>query len=317
MTVIETVLGYLPHHRKQTPSGWFKFNGVCCENNGHTKDRRGRAGVIQNADGVSYHCFNCGFKASYQIGRHLTRKMRQLLSWLGADDSTISKLAFEALKIQETQEVEKKFFFPTFPDKTLPRDCVHVSDAPQDIQDYVAQRGFTGIDTATFLWSPEYQDRLIIPFLYEDRIVGWTGRKVNDGKPKYLSDQTPNYVFNTQAQQQDWIYTIVVEGPLDALSIDGVALLGAEISDGQAAVISRLMTTPVLVADRDKDGLRTIEQAIEKNWNVSFPPWPDDCKDANDAMRKFGKLATVRSILAHRESNPVKIKLQSKSWNKG
>lgn len=317
MTVIETVLSYLPHRRKQTPSGWTKFNAVCCEHNGHTKDRRERAGLIQNADGVSYHCFNCGFKASYQIGRHLTRKMRQLMGWMGIDDSTISKLALEALKMQEVQEIEKKTFIPVFPDKDLPKDSVHITEAPEEIQAYIAQRGFLDLSTTSFLWSPEFQDRVIVPFIYEDRIVGWTGRKITEGKPKYLSDQTPGFVFNIPAQQRDWIYTIVVEGPMDALSIDGVAILGAEISEGQAMVINKLMTKPIVVPDRDKDGARTIEQAVDLGWAVSLPPWPDDCKDANDAMRRFGKLATIASIIRSQESNPIKIKLQTKAWTKG
>ena len=77
------------------------------------------------------------------------------------------------------------------------------------------------------------------------------------------------------------------------------------------------MTKPIVVPDRDKDGARTIEQAVDLGWAVSLPPWPDDCKDANDAMRRFGKLATIASIIRSQESNPIKIKLQTKAWTKG
>ena len=273
--------------------------------------------MIQNADGVSYHCFNCGFKASYQIGRHLSRKMRQLLSWLGVDDSTISKLALEALKFEQVQETKDRATVTVFPDKPLPKDCQHITDAPEEVQEYITKRGFEDLTQTMFLWSPEYADRVVIPFLYGQRIVGWTARKVNDGKPKYLSDQTPGYVFNLDQQQHDWKYTVVTEGPMDALSVDGVAILGADISEAQAAMIKRLMTTVIVVADRDKDGGRTIAQAIDNGWAVSFPLWADDCKDANDAVLRYGKLATVASIIKHMESNPVKIKLQTKAWIKG
>ena len=65
--VAETVLTYLPPKRKTTPSGWTSFNAPRCHHNGHTADKRQRGGLISNADGgVSYHCFNCGFKASWQ-----------------------------------------------------------------------------------------------------------------------------------------------------------------------------------------------------------------------------------------------------------
>ena len=71
MSVVnDTVLTYLPSKRKQTPSGWLSFNATCCHHNGHAADTRGRGGLISNPDGgVSYHCFNCGFKASWQPGR--------------------------------------------------------------------------------------------------------------------------------------------------------------------------------------------------------------------------------------------------------
>ena len=63
--VNETVLTYLPAKRKTTPSGWTSFNAPCCQHNGTSADTRQRGGLISNADGgVSYHCFNCGFKAA-------------------------------------------------------------------------------------------------------------------------------------------------------------------------------------------------------------------------------------------------------------
>jgi len=86
--VADTVLAYLPAKKKQTPSGWIAFNAVCCHHNGTSQDRRQRGGLISNADGgVSYHCFNCGYKASWQPGRNLSYKMRKLFTWLGVPDS--------------------------------------------------------------------------------------------------------------------------------------------------------------------------------------------------------------------------------------
>ena len=45
------------------------------------------------------------------------------------------------------------------------------------------------VEDTEYYWSPSlgYRDRLIIPFYYENRIVGWTARTVtSDKKPKYL-----------------------------------------------------------------------------------------------------------------------------------
>jgi len=77
--VAETVLTYIPPKRKKTPSGWISFNAPCCQHNGQTVDTRQRGGIIQEGENISYHCFNCGFKASWQPGRNLSYKFRNLL----------------------------------------------------------------------------------------------------------------------------------------------------------------------------------------------------------------------------------------------
>ena len=321
MSIVDAIYSYLPAKRKQTPSGWTKFNAVCCSHNGNTPDTRARGGMIRNADGVSYHCFNCGYKASYVAGRHLTRKMRHLLSWLGAPDDVISKLSLEALKIESDQKELEAISLPVLPDKPLPKDCQLIVDAAPNYPEalaaaeYILDRGFT-LDDYPWMWSPEYPERFIIPFLYENRIVGWTGRKIVEGKPKYLSEQTPGYVFNLDAQPQDRPYILVVEGPLDAISVGGVAILGADIMDKQAMLINRLGGKPVLVPDCDKDGARSVERAIELGWAVSMPNWSEGVKDVNDAIRRYGRLYTLYMIMQAKEESALKIQLAAKHWFK-
>lgn len=324
MSIADAIYSYLPVKRKNTPSGWTKFNAVCCIHTGTSADTRARGGMIRNSDGVSYHCFNCGFKASYVSGRHITRKMRQLLQWMNAPDDEINKLALEALRMQEDAEYQTKVGLPTFDDKPLPKDSVRLDinvelndDIAQAIE-YVYSRGLT-LDSYDFYWSPEFKDRIIIPFKLDGRIVGYTARKLTDGKPKYISEQTPGYVFNLDAQnpapwENSKKHVIVVEGPMDALSVGGVALLGAEIMDKQAMLINRLGMAPIVVPDKDKDGLRTAEQAMANRWAVAFPDWHQDIKDANDAVRKYGKLYALYSIFNSVETNELKIKLRMKQW---
>jgi hypothetical protein len=63
-----TILTSLPAGRKKTPSGWTSFNAPCCVHNGESQDKKKRGGIMTTADGtLSYHCFNCGYKASYVI----------------------------------------------------------------------------------------------------------------------------------------------------------------------------------------------------------------------------------------------------------
>jgi len=161
-----------------------------------------------------------------------------------------------------------------------------------------------------------FNSRIIIPFLYKGEIVGWTARAFNDAKPKYLSEQQPGYVFNLDSQQDEREFVIVSEGPFDALSIDGCALLGAEIKDSQNWLLKQLGKEIVLVPDKDHEGPRTVEQALEYGWSVSMPDWPAGIKDVNDAVVKLGRLATLWLIVTAKESNSLKIQLKAKKWFK-
>ena len=321
--VTETVLTYLPPKRKTTPSGWTSFNAPCCHHNGTTVDTRSRGGLISNPDGVSYHCFNCGYKASWQQGRNLSHKMRKLLQWLNAPDDVINKLALTVMQENEGMQVTQQLVeVPVFNTVPLPEDAIKVSDIKDfdkhslAILEYMASRNLQ-VDDTTYYWSPSlgYRDRLIIPFYYENRIVGWTGRSVNpDKKPKYLSAQQPGYVFNLDEQRPQKVFTIVCEGPIDALYIDGVALLRSEAKDQQSLLINRLNKDVILVPDRDQAGSKLVEQAIDLGWGVSMPNWENDITDIGEAVQRYGRIFTLHSIASCAETSPLKIRLGAKKW---
>jgi hypothetical protein len=328
----DTLLAYLPPKRKQTPSGWISFNAVCCHHNGTGADTRQRGGFIVNGgEAVSYHCFNCGFKASWQPGRLLSPKMRKLIQWMGVPDDDISKMSFDALRLKEgIDDSSKKQLVPSFAPRALPKDARSFQEWADHFQhnpdsefpknfaraaEYVVDRRI-GVKDFPFYWSDQrgFDSRLIIPFFYRNQIVGWTARSIVDAKPKYISEQQPGFVFNLDRQHWDRKFVIVCEGPFDALSIDGVALLGSEIGRGQHILINQLRRTVILVPDRDKNGAKTVEQAMSLGWSVSMPDWPDTVKDVNDAVREMGRLYTMWSIINSSEHNELKIKLRMKKY---
>jgi len=324
MSVVnETVLTYLPPKRKTTPSGWLSFNAPCCHHNGTTADTRLRGGLITNPDGLSFHCFNCGYKASWQQGRNLSFKMRKLLQWLNAPDDVINKLALTIMQENEGVQVTQQLVeIPKFNTVPLPDDAIKVVDITDfnkhslAILEYMASRNLQ-VDDTTYYWSPSlgYRDRLIIPFYYENRIVGWTGRSVQaDKKPKYLSEQQPGYVFNLDEQRPQKVFAIVCEGPIDALYIDGVALLGSEAKDQQALLINRLNKDVIVVPDRDQAGSKLVEQAIDLGWGVSMPAWESDITDIGEAVQRYGRIFTLHSIASYAETSPLKIRLGAKKW---
>jgi len=316
--IADTLLTYLPPKRKTTPSGWISFNAPCCD------DTRGRGGFIVNAgDAVSYHCFNCGFKCSWQPGRHISKNMNKFMRNLNIPDDTINQLRLEALRLDQNNTAEVRTIIPKFDERALPMDSLSIIDLLENppekllpVLEYMISRRLFPEDFP-FYWTPKvgFSNRLIIPFIFENKIVGWTARAINsDAQPKYLSEQQPGYVFNLDRQRNDREFVIVAEGPFDAISIDGCALLGAEIKDSQNWLLKQLGKEIVLVPDRDKAGQATLEQALEYGWSVSMPDWPEGVKDINDAVIKLGKLATLWLIASAKESNNLKIQLRAKKW---
>jgi DNA primase len=165
-----------------------------------------------------------------------------------------------------------------------------------------------------FYWTPEEQynlhKRVIIPFTWNNQIIGYSARATDETvKPKYHSHYEPNYVFNVDRQLKDSKFVIVVEGPFDAMSIDGVAVLSNECSEVQADIIDSLAREVIVVPDKDKAGMKLIDDAIKFGWSVSFPVWQETCKDAAEAVNRYGKLFTLKSILEAKESSKLKIEL--------
>jgi hypothetical protein len=317
--IADTLLTYLPAKKKHTPSGWISFNAPCCD------DKRQRGGFILNGgDAVSYHCFNCGFKASWQPGRTISQKMSKLMRDLNMPDDVINQLRLEALRLNENSTATVRQVIPTFEVRALPPESKPINEwldnVPEKlipVLEYIAQRKMY-LDYYDFHWTPKvgFSNRLIIPFYKDGIIVGYTARAVNDAKPKYISEQQPGYVFNLDKQTHDKEFVIVCEGPFDAISIDGCALLGAEIKDSQNWLLKQLGKEIILVPDKDHEGSRTVEQAIELGWSVSMPEWPEGIKDVNDAMIKLGRLATLYLIISAKESNSLKTQLRAKKWFK-
>jgi hypothetical protein len=328
--VSDTVLTYLPAKRKQTPSGWLSFNAQCCHHNGHSADTRGRGGLIANPDGgISYHCFNCGFKASWQPGRNFSHKLRKLLQWMGAPDDIINKVALEVMRENEGVEAKTRIAeLPSFNTVPLPDDAVRIIDIPDYNENNIAFKNFLAViqymadrnlnlDDTDYYWSPSlgYRDRLIIPFYYEGRIVGWTGRAVvPDKKPKYLTEVQPGFVYGLDEQRHNKVFAIVCEGQIDAIHVEGCALGGSEISDQQAMLLNRLQKQIIVVPDRDKAGSKLVERAIELGYSVSMPEWADDINDIGDAVQRYSRLYTLHSIATSADDSALKIRLRAKKW---
>ena len=122
----------------------------------------------------------------------------------------------------------------------------------------------------------------------------------------------PGYVFNTEVQDKDNKFVVVVEGPFDAIKIGGVAVLSNSVSEIQADVIDNLARDVIVVPDKDDAGQKLIDAALEYGWSVAYPEWGNDVKDVSDAVDTYGKLYTLWSIINTKQSSRIKIELMRK-----
>jgi hypothetical protein len=320
VTFYDDLLALIPN-RKAAPNGWMTFNAVCCHHNGEKRDTKRRGGLRQNEKGGAiYHCFNCGFKTGWSPGHTLTKRMRDLLSWMGASDDQINRIALECMKTIGGETAESVIAIPEFIPKQLPKNSQKITEGlilreekVLPVIEYIYSRGLT-LDDSDFYWSNEggYHDRMIIPMTYQHKLVGYIARKINDGKPKYITEHPTHIVFNLDKQTWDRKFVLVFEGAIDALLLGGVAVLTNEVSPEQVLQINALGKQVIVVPDKDKPGEKLIRHALNNNWSVAFPEWHSDIKDAADAVRKYGRLATLISIVKSAEHTPLKIELRMK-----
>ena len=312
------ILMVAPGKKKKTQSGWTSFNAPCCIHNGHSVDKRGRGGIKQDGDNWSYHCFNCNFKCGFKLGRNISRNCRRFLGWCGMDDSDINKWSLHSLQHKDLLDSiltkKKQHAVPKFKEVEMPAgELIYaVNPAHKVYIDYLATRGMTHNDYP-FLVTPNEKgrnsQRLIIPYTYENKVVGSTSRYLDNRVPKFINDQQPGYVFGIDLQKPDWEVCLVFEGIFDAISMNGCALTHNTINDNQVGVLKKLGKRIIVVPDQDKTGLEICDRALELGFDVSLPNWADDVKDANDALIKYGKLTTLLSILDNATSSKIKIEM--------
>jgi len=312
------ILSYINGKRKTSTSGWTSFNAPCCIHNGETADRRMRGGLKFSTDtDWSYHCFNCGYTASFTLGYPVSYKAQRLLKWMGVPEIEVQRLNLESLKhkdvnqiLRERADEEQRVHFN---ETSLPANARLIEDSDSEIIEYLRNRGIDPWDYPYMIDPDQPRLGVLIPYTYNNKIVGHTTRFLDNRRPKYLHEQQTGYVFGIDNQHDNWQFVVVVEGQFDALSIDGVAVTTNRISDTQAAVLRRLNREVVVVPDHDQAGLALIDDAVKYGFSVSIPEWDADIKDINDAVQRYGRLNTLIDIINNKNSSKVKIELARKA----
>lgn len=309
--------------KRRGTNSWSNFNAICCIHNGETRpDNRNRGGImITSDDSCVYHCFNCKYKASWRPGAQLSRKMESLLEWTFMPHEELKRIKFKVWQqwASAKEGVTHDFSKPistrfNFKEVALPTGAKPFSFWMQpenfvpefeEVAAYVMDRSEEIFNGYEYYWTPSKEfsinKRVIIPFKWEDKIVGYTARDVTGNlKNRYYGTVQPNYIFNTESIDYDNEYIFVTEGSFDAIAINGVAMLGDKITPEQAEWLKQTGKKIVIVPDREKMGGKLVDAALQHGWYVSFPAWGDDLtsiKDAAQAVKKLGKIYTMLSII--------------------
>ena len=163
--------------------------------------------------------------------------------------------------------------------------------------------------------AARFRGRLLFPIHdLRGRVVGFGGRLLGPGEPKYLnSPETPIFHKGSQLyhlhlakgaiRKEETV--IVVEGYFDVvrLALAGiehvVAPMGTALTDGQAQVLRRFAKTAILLYDSDRAGLRatfrTGDELLRHGMRVkvaSLPPGEDP-----DTLVQKGGTAALQPLL--------------------
>ena len=155
-----------------------------------------------------------------------------------------------------------------------------------------------------------FRGRMMIPFFDNTGdIIGFTGRILGEGEPKYLN--TPETIlFNkgrfifglTQAKEaiRRSGYVVIVEGNMDVISShqagvkEAVATSGTAMTENHLKILSRLTDDIRLAYDGDEAGVKAAERAISlaNDLGISLKVVSDyhGAKDPDELIKKDPKL---------------------------
>ena len=180
-----------------------------------------------------------------------------------------------------------------FPETKLPGVCRPLSTLASGHQalNYIEQRNFDpcelerewglqycehadsdqgGFIPGTRIFANLVQDRIIIPIMWQHRLVGWQARSLNHDEKRVKYYTMPglqkNYMLFNGDRARLSRFGVVVEGAFDAFRVGprAVALLGSSMSAHQRALVSAFWSTGAMVLMLDPDAVEDMDNMATK-----------------------------------------------------
>ena len=192
----------------------------------------------------------------YQLRRESGRQAHEYLTGRGLSEETIRKFGL-GYSDKYSDDLYKYLKSKNYSDELL-RDS-----------------GLFNVDERRGMYD-KFWNRVIFPIMdVNNRVIGFGGRVMGDGKPKYLNspettifDKSRNLYGLNVARTTRKNYLILCEGYMDVISMhqagftNAVASLGTALTPGHAALIHRYVQEVYLTYDSDGAGTRAALRAM-------------------------------------------------------
>ncbi|MCC8047339.1 MAG: DNA primase [Clostridiales bacterium] len=178
----------------------------------------------------------------------------------------------------------------------------------------------------------KFWNRVMFPIMDANhRVIGFGGRVMGDGKPKYLNspetvifDKSRNLYGLNFARSSKEHYLLVCEGYMDVIAMhqagftNAVASLGTALTSQHATILKRYTDEVILTYDSDEAGIRAALRAIPmlKEAGVSTRVLHmDPCKDPDEFIKTYGTDAFRERIDQAENSFLFELSVMEKSYD--
>ena len=209
-----------------------------------------------------------------------------------------------------------------------------------DLYQYLRSKGYTdeilrdsGLVTMEERGTyDKFWNRVMFPIMdVNNRVIGFGGRVMGDGKPKYLNspetlifDKSRNLYGLHRARTSRKPYFIVCEGYMDVISLhqagftNAVASLGTALTAGHAALIKRYVNEVYLTYDSDEAGTKAalraapiLREAGVTTRVIRMEPY----KDPDEFIKNLGAEAFEERIRKARNSFMFGLEMLGKGYD--
>ena len=198
-------------------------------------------------------------------------------------------------------------------------------------EELIRQAGLVNTDEKNGVYD-KFWNRVIFPIMdVNSRVIGFGGRVMGDGKPKYLNspetpifDKSRNLYGLNRARTSRKPYLLLCEGYMDVISLhqagftNAVASLGTALTPGHASLIRRYASEVYLTYDSDDAGTRAALRAVPilREAGISAKVVRmDPYKDPDEFIRNLGPEEYEKRIQSARNGFMFGLEMLEKEYD--